>query len=92
VWLGGDRPFWFSSYSDGFEFKMKKLIGLIIVVFIIMFGFVLRSAYLADQRYVQLLYNTCRDVGCSDAKCKFFAQSEEIIQIDCGNGYYIKKW
>ena len=71
---------------------MKKLIGLGIAVIIIVMMFVLRAAYLADKQREQLLYAACRENGCAEAACQLFATSTEAVQVDCGNGHYVKKW
>jgi hypothetical protein len=72
---------------------MKRiLIGLGITAGILLFALLLRFGYLHDKHQEQLLYNICREQGCSDAQCQYFAQNSAAIRIECSNGRYVKRW
>lgn len=53
---------------------------------------VAREIYIDQKQKEQLLYNVCKEQGCSDDDCKLFSTVQGSCEIKCSSGRYIKKW
>jgi hypothetical protein len=72
---------------------MKKyLIGWGVLVFLCLFGILIRYVLVQQQQEEYEEYELCKSVGCSEATCKLFSHFEGQIKVTCPNGVVLSKY